>query len=137
MVVGVGILLIRPPERDCIQVSSLFRQNSRHHFFDVMARTSVSRELGPKFVVALLIFSNTDMHRPPPAHEENSEQRCRWWVILLRHLLYKRILVLRERAGTTILVETMRMAETGDEDRQNCCGPGISIHPKLTTPEDL
>jgi hypothetical protein len=38
---------------------------------------------------------------------------------LLRHLLYKRILVLRERASTTILVETMRKAETGEEVREN------------------
>ena len=52
-------------------------------------------------------------------------------------VLYKTILVLRERAGTTILVETMRKAETGEEGRENCCGPGISIHRKLTTPEDL
>jgi hypothetical protein len=51
--------------------------------------------------------------------------------------LYKRILVLCERAGTTILVEAMRKAEAGEEAREDCCGPGISIHRKLTTPEDL
>jgi hypothetical protein len=77
------------------------------------------------------------MHHPPPAHKSNSERRCRWWVILFRHLLYKTILVLRERAGTTILVETMRKAEAGEEGREDCCGSGISIHRKLTTPEDL
>ncbi len=51
--------------------------------------------------------------------------------------LYKTILVLRQRAGTTILVEAMRKVEAGDEDREDCCGPDISIHRKLTTLEGL
>jgi hypothetical protein len=51
--------------------------------------------------------------------------------------LYKTILVFRESAGTAILVETMRKAEAVEEAREDCCGPGISIHRKLTTPEDL
>ena len=55
------------------------------------------------------------------------------WVILLRHLV-RECLVLRERAGTTILVETMRKDETGDQGTEKCCGPSISIHRKLTHP---
>ena len=39
-VVSVAILLISIPECECLHVGALFRQNPRHHFFDVMAGTS-------------------------------------------------------------------------------------------------
>lgn len=54
-------LLISIPECDFLRVGALFRQNPRHHFFDVMVGTE-RRKLRTRLVAALFIFADTDMH---------------------------------------------------------------------------
>jgi len=61
-VVGSAILLISITEGEFLRGGALFRQNPRHHLFDVMAGMSAPRELKTRLVAALFIFRDTGMY---------------------------------------------------------------------------
>ena len=71
-------------------------------------RPCLSNSSAELTIIMPLIFHDTNMHSSTSCpHNEKSEQRCRWRVVLRRHLLYEKILPLGERAGTNLSQKTV------------------------------